>query len=267
MLKRRPRLRTTTNPPDRPTRSAALLLAAAILLFGPACGHADPLAQPRRLEYRVAWNGIPAAAATVAVTGLDLAGHPGIEVEASARTNAVVDLFWSFRGTATATFLADGVEPLRFIYERTMAGTPYLTSVDFADHQGGARSVSLKGHKRRELALDETGLLDPITAVFRARLSGAKPGDRLRYEIFTGEARYRIQLTVGDAETIDVPAGRFAALRVIPEVWKIGGSAELDQRLRQATIWVAADADRTLLRIRSEVFIGAVTLDLVKIDA
>jgi hypothetical protein len=55
--------------------------------------------------------------------------------------------------------------------------------------------------------------------------------------------------------------------RVIPEVWKIGRAAELGRRLQQATIWVADDTLRTRLRIRSEVFIGAVTLDLVKIEA
>ena len=266
MLRRRPRSRKTTNPSRLRARQGALLLVAALLL-GPANGRADSITQPRRLEYRVAWNGIPAAGATVAVTPLDLSGHPGVEVEASARTNAVVDVFWSFRGTAKATFLSDGVAPLRFVYERTMAGAPYLTTIDFGRDDGRARSVYFKGHTHRELAPDEPGLLDPITAVFRAGLSGAKAGDRLRYEIFTGESRYRVQLTVAGPDTIEVPAGRFTALRVIPELWKVGRSAELDRRMQGATIWVADDPQHTLLRIRSEVFIGAVTLDLVKINA
>ena len=112
-------------------------------------------------------------------------------------------------------------------------------------------------------------MFDPITAVFRARLSGAGPGDVLRYRIlWTGEASYQVQLTVVGPDEIDVPAGHFRALRVAPEVWKIGDDGrEPDTRLRDATIWVADDPLRTLLRIRSEMFIGAVTLDLVKVDA
>jgi hypothetical protein len=259
-------LRPKSRPPDRYARRAAACLLAALLLAS-AAPAAEPAPQARRLEYRVAWNGIPAAGATVAVTPGELVGRPSVEVEATARTNAFVDVFWSFRGTAKATFLADGTEPLRFVYERTMAGTSYLTWIDFDPDDGGARSVYVRGKKRKELALDEAGLLDPITAVFRARLSGAKAGDQLRYEIFTGEARYRVQLSVIGPDTIEVPAGRFAALRVVPEVWKIGRAAEPDKRLQNATIWVADDAERTLLRIRSEVFIGAVTLDLVKIGA
>lgn len=71
----------------------------------------------------------------------------------------------------------------------------------------------------------------------------------------------------GGQPSLEVPAGRFHALRVVPEVWKVTTSAQPDARLRGATIWVADDPPRTLLRIRSEVFVGAVTLDLVKIDA
>lgn len=162
--------------------------------------------------------------------------------------------------------LADGLTPLRFEYRRTMAGTPYLTWVDFDRADQRARSVYLKGEKRREFEVATADVVDPITAVFRARLSGAGPGEVRSYEVFTGESSYRVQLTIVAADEIEVPAGRFRALRVVPEVWKLKGSAQPDPRLRGATIWVADDPLRTLLRIRSQVFIGAVTLDLVKVD-
>lgn len=236
------------------------------MLIATAAAAAAPPAHPRRLEYQVAWNGIPAAGASVAITPGLQAGQPSLEVEARARTNAFVDLFWSFRGTARSTMLADGLTPVRFEYQRTMAGTPYLTWVDFDAADQRARSVYLKGDKRKEFAIDGQDVIDPITAVFRARLGGAGPGDVRRYEVFTGESSYRVQLTIVGPDEIEVPAGRFQALRVVPEVWKVKGTAQPDPRLRGATIWVADDPLRTLLRIRSEVFVGAVTLDLVKVD-
>jgi hypothetical protein len=257
----------TNRTPERgPSRGAALLGAA--LLFASAAAAASPLpAHPRRLEYRVAWNGIPAAGASVAIIPGERGGRASLEVEARARTNAFVDLFWTYRGTARTTLLADDLAPVEFVYQRTMAGKPYLTWVDFDRATRRARSVYLRGSKRRELDVDAHDAVDPITAVFRARLSGAGPGDVRRYEVFTGEASYRVQLTVVGPDEIEVPAGRFRALRVVPELWKLTTSPEPDTRLRGATIWVADDSLRTLLRIRSEVFVGAVTLDLVKIDA
>lgn len=245
-------------------RRAATGIALLAWLGAPSARAAFP-AQPSLLEYRVAWNGIPAAAARVRITPADLSGHAGVIVEATARTNAFVDLFWSFRGTARATFLIDGLTPLHFVYDRQMNGAPYLTWIDFDAQR--AHSVYLRGERRRDLEIDDAHLIDPITAVFRARLSGARPGDELRYDVWTGEERYRVELGINGPEQITVPAGRFSALRVVPEIWKVGSQPELDTRLRQATIWVSDDAQHTLLRIRSEIFIGAVTLDLVNVEA
>jgi len=245
-------------------RAAAGIGLLAVLTGAPAPGATLP-PQPRRLEYRIAWNGIPAAGASVAITPRERDGRESVVVEATARTNRFVDLFWTFRGTVRATFLAEGLTPHQFVYDRHMNGTPYLTSVDFDPNR--ARSIYIRGARRRELQLDAAGVVDPITAVFRARLSGAKPGDVLRYDVWTGEARYRVELAVHGPEQISVPAGRFSALRVVPTIWKVDSQPARDTRLRQATIWVANDPGRALLRIRSEIFIGAVTLDLVKIDA
>ncbi|MBX3028224.1 DUF3108 domain-containing protein [bacterium] len=291
-MPRRPRRSPATNPtPERPprgrrvARTTALLLAviAVARASGTAAHAVDPAhaasgaepptlaaplpVHPDRLQYRVAWNGIPAAEAIVAITPGLHAGQPSLDVETRARTNTFVDLFWSFRGTARTTMLADGLRPVQFTYQRTMAGTPYLTWVDFDRADDRAHSVYMRGSKQKQFDVDARDVVDPITAVFRARLSGAGPGDTRTYEVFTGEASYRIRLTIVAPDDIDVPAGHFHALRVVPEVWKLTTSAEPDERLRGATIWVADDPLRTLLRIRSEVFVGAVTLDLVKVDA
>jgi hypothetical protein len=263
-----PRIPTIPRKPDS-LRSIPCLALAVLLCAEAAAGTAIP-PQPRILEYRIAWNGLPAAGATVSITPSQVAGVSGYVVEATARTNAVVDLFWTFRGQARSTFVAapdgDGLTPLHFVYDRTMAGRPYVTWIDFDADGRGARSVYIKGTRRREMAVEGDELLDPITAVFRARLSGAKPGDRMRYDVWTGESRYRVDLAVEGLERIEVPAGHYEALRVVPSVWKVTGAAKLDPRLRGATIWVANDPGRTLLRLRGEVFVGAITLDLITLE-
>ena len=84
--------------------------------------------------------------------------------------------------------------------------------------------------------------------------------------VFTGETHYRVRLIIRDEDTVEVPAGRFEALRVEPEVIKIEDGERPDKNMRRATIWVTRTPVRTLLRIRSEVFVGAITLDLVGVD-
>jgi hypothetical protein len=243
-------------------------LCSAIALFGvlgvASVAHAAPRDPDRRLEYRVAWNGIPAASAFVTVTPGGVAGRDSLVVEASARTNAFVSLFWSFDGTVRTTMLAKGLTPLHFDYRRRMNGTPYATTIDFAP--GQAHSVHVKGERRREIDLAADDVIDPITAVFRARLSDALPGESLTYDVWTGEVRYHVRLDIQDEERIDVPAGQFSALKVVPELWRLEGEPAPDTRLRHATVWVSDDPEHLLLRIRSRIFVGAVTLDLVKDD-
>ena len=268
---------TSTPPPrkfrrvisPRPDRLASPryhlppLLRCLVLVACIAAASSSALAipQPRTLQYRVAWNGIPAASAIVEITPKQVDGRENLIVEASAGTNRFVDLFWKFRGTLRSRLRADDLTPVDFVYDRHMAGKPYRTRIDF--DRRSARSVFVKGSHRQEFTVDEPDVIDPITAIFRARASGARPGDTLSYDVWTGESRYRVRLAVGQPEPIEVPAGRFRALRIVPEVWKIGATPELDTRLRTATIWVTDDPSRTLLRIRSDIFIGAVTVDLV----
>jgi hypothetical protein len=244
-------------------------LGIAVLVC--ACAVARPLAAavldaPRHLEYRVAWNGIPAAEATIDVTSGEEAGGPGYTIRARALTNRFVDLFWRFRGDASTTLLAEPVAPLSFRYERRVNGTPTQTWIDFAPGSQRARGGYIKPTRQSEDDIDATGLIDPITAGFEALTASAGVGDILSYRVFTGETHYRVRLIIRDEDTVEVPAGRFEALRVEPEVIKIEDGERPDENMRRATIWVTRAPVRTLLRVRSEVFVGAITLDLVGVD-
>ena len=246
--------------------TSALRTVVALVSLASTASAIEVVEQPRHLEYRIAWNGIPAANATVAIASEDLAGERAYTVRTTARTNRIVDIFWRYRGEARATFLANGLIPLQFTYRRTTKGVTSMTWIDFDLVDRRAQSVYMKdGRRKKELDIDSAGFVDPITAVFKARMSNAEIGARLPFDVFTGESRYKVVLTVLGNDVIEVPAGRFEALKISPQVWKVrGADRPADKRLREATVWVTRDASRTLLRIRSKVFIGAVTLDLVK---
>ena len=217
------------------------------------------------LHYQVAWNRLAAAHATVKVIPDTIAGQKAYTIEAIARSNRFIDLFYRFRGQSRVIFLAREQKPLHFRFDRQIRGVPSVTTIEFRPSEEMASSLYLKnGVKKKELRVAGEDLFDPITAVFRARHDDLKIGARKSYDIFTGESRYRIDLTVEGSEAVEVPAGAFSALRITPQVWKVhGDDRPPDARLRNATIWVTNDSERILLKIRSEIFIGAVTLDLL----
>jgi len=188
-------------------------------------------------------------------------------VTARGRTNRLVGLFWKFRGNARSMFLADNFQPLSFTYERRENNKSAITWVDFDAMTGRAVGVRVKKGKRESVEVDGRRFIDPIAAVFRARARAVKVGVTIRQGVFTGERQYEIALTVLSEEPVSVPAGRFEALRLKPELERFdrdGERKDQDRRLRNAIIWVSRDPSHTLLRVRSKVFIGAVTLDLVK---
>ncbi len=246
-------------------RAGVRACTAAVVLLAAAAIAETPRERAQTLSYRVAWNGLPAARATVNIAPEQHAGQPAYTVETTASTNSFVDLFWPFRGMARVVFLARDWTPLQFSYDRKIRGVRSLTTIDFSPAGDRARSLYVKGGvTKKQLDLSKPDLIDPITAVFKARHQPIEVGSKLGYDVFTGESRYRVDLRVDGRDEIAVPAGNFSALRVTPRVMKIRGhNKPPDERLRGATIWITDDAERVLLRIRSDVFIGAVTLDLM----
>lgn len=240
-------------------------LACATALVAALSAGAGVVDAPQRLSYRIAWNGIPAASATVRVHATDVEGKTVYVVAAEARTNAFVDIFWPFRGRVAARLSAADLQPLHFDYQRTIRGVPSRTRIDFDPTARSAASTYVKrGKLAKRLHLAGEEVVDPITAIFQARHGDTAVGTEQAFDVFTGESRYRVELEIIGEDDVTVPAGRFAALRVEPRVWKVRGPDEpRDRRLRHAILWVTRDASRTLLRIRSEVFVGAVTLDLL----
>lgn len=245
----------------------AALLPLAVLCVTPALRvGAEEVIAPRHAEYRIAWNGIAAGSATVDVSPDPIGGAAGYIVEASVRTNEAVDVLWKFRARARTSFLLAGFTPVHFLYDAVANAKREVAWIDVVPGTTRARSVYVKKGRRSEFDVDIADGVDPITAAFRAMGASAEPGDRLSYLVFTGKKHFRVDLRIVKEESIVVPAGRFAALRIRPEVWKLKETMQRDKRLRDATLWVTRDSAHTPLRIRSEVLVGAITLDLVSVQ-
>jgi hypothetical protein len=211
-----------------------------------------------RCVYRVSWNGIPAASASATLSN----GEATTQLHVEMRTNAFVDLFWSLRAQTTAQVEAATLHPQGFAFERRIDGHPELTRID-VEGDGELVGRYARPGRYRLIAVRDSGVTDPVAAILQARRGLPAIGGSATYEVFTGEARYRVVLHVVASESIRVPAGRFAALRIEPEIWRVEGNDQ-DRRVRRLTLWVAAVPPHTLLRVRSEVFIGAVYVDLVE---
>jgi hypothetical protein len=242
----------------------ARLLVLIITLFPPAVALSAPL-PTGQMDYRVSWNGISAGSATVEVTRAEQDRASIYRVDAAIQTSWLVDLLWRLRAHALSSFTADQLAPLGFRYDRDVNREHSITDITFEPSGQEAEGRHYRGGEIKVVDVHDAGVLDPVTAIFRALTEPFRNGDTLRYEVFTGEARYRVELHVEGEDLISIAAGTYRAWRVVPRIWKLGSG--LDQRLRDATIWVSQQPVRTVLRIRSDVFIGAVNCDLQRLPA
>jgi hypothetical protein len=242
-------------------RLLTAVLALLVTLGRPA-GPAGAVEQA--FEYRVSWNGIPAARATVQLRESGAGTPPTTEMRADIRTNRVVDLFWSLRAQSWGRVDSTSLRPQHFEYDRRINGTREFTTVE-VEPDGQLTGRYARPGRVRLIEVRNPEVLDPIAAILQVLRDPPLDGHTRKYEVFTGEARYRIELRRDGSDVIKVPAGRFVAARLEPVIWRLE-KKERDKRVRHLLLWMTEAAPHILLRIRSEVFIGAVYCDLTDLS-
>jgi hypothetical protein len=241
----------------------AALMAALALCIAEGVAPAAGAGLSRRYEYQVSWNSIPAARATVRLT--QQAALATTEMRVEIETNRFVDLFWSLRAEGWGQVDAATLRPQRFEFDRRIDGVRELTRVE-AEPDGRLTGRYMRGSRFRQSSVTGTEMLDPISAVLRALRDLPADGHPDTYEIFTGEARYRIVLRHQASEAIAVPAGRFTAAHIEPLIWRVDRN-DRERRVSRVSLWVTETAPHVLLRVRGEVFIGALYCELTEMSA
>ena len=89
-----------------------------------------------------------------------------------------------------------------------------------------------------------------------------------RIVVYPSTSAYLSTVTVMGHERITVPAGSYDAIKLDLQVEKIGKNRELQphKKFKRATIWISDDADRLILRIEGQVFIGTVSAELQSVQ-
>ena len=85
-----------------------------------------------------------------------------------------------------------------------------------------------------------------------------------RIAVYAATNAYLATVTVGGHEKISVHAGTYNAIKLDLQLKRIGKHLELEphRKFRRATIWVSDDAERLLVRIEAQIFVGTVWAEL-----
>jgi hypothetical protein len=216
--------------------------------------------------YRATWNGmIAVATAEVHTVSTVVDGKKVYQVRVDAKTSPTMDFFWKMRDTISSTFDAKALSPSKFTFNQRENSRVIDTEARF-DHAAKRWSVNRQqaGKRAKVYQFDSNNTLDPITAVYLARSTDFKVGDKLYFKVFGGRHQYLLELFVERKEPVALQSGKIVeAYRIIPRIQNITKRGYAG-RLNEAMIWISADERRVPVKLSSKISFGTVYLELVE---
>jgi hypothetical protein len=251
------------------TRAAALALAAATAAgsaigtpgrraAGPARAPAPdtvtpasvPFAPGERLEYEVKFGFFRVGRATMEVLGVDsVRGVPTYHVIFAIHGRAI---FYSMTDSLESWFSVNDLTSRRFIQNNNENGHLYVHHYEIHPDLGyfvqdGTDSLPTTPNP-----------LDDASFFYFARTIPLQVGSTYAFDRYFKPDRNPVTLTVLSQDSVDTPAGRFAAIALRP-VFKSHG---LFSQGGRAVVYLAADSTRIPLLIKSHMAVGSLTLAL-----
>lgn len=226
-------------------------------------------------HYRVAWQGIPVAHATVAVGKTSLTEQPYYRVTAEAQTVRAIDLFYRLRHRSEGFFRSDTFKPLSYYFVQRENSKEKFRQIYFGN-DGRIRAKRWKdGEETGDYDFRTDNLtLDPLSAAFLARSLPVTLGTEATFDVFNGKNRYLITFRVEDKKPLKLSrATEFEdavvrdAYKVVPTIKKLTEADGKEKKFKSAIIWLSADERRDILMIESEVMVGSVTAKLEEFSA
>ena len=223
--------------------------------------------RPVRLKYGFGWNGIVAASGDVRLAKTN---GDRIQFTASGGTIGLARALWKYDVNHLAYLDAQTLRPLQIKEVSDVRSKRVRTDVTFTP-QGvtSVREETSKGKaKSKTRRFDYPHVQSVTSALLYLRTQPLTDGAVHRVVVYPETAGYLCTVTVVGREGVTVPTGNYEALKLDVHVDKIVGHRELlpHKKVKKATVWLSDDADRVVLRIEAQIFVGTVFAELQSID-
>ena len=215
------------------------------------------------------WGGVEAAHAEAQVSSPPDGAETRTEVKAG--TIGLARTLFKLDATHLSVVDRRTFRPHRLEQTERQSTKNVSTRVDFTA-DGAARRTRAKAestdaafHKPREFPYP--GLFDMEGVFLYLRSQPLHPGDEKTLLLMTSGSPYLVTVKVLGRSSVQVKAGSFPAIECSLALEKVGKNGVLEPRkgFKSADAWISDDANRLLVKVQSEVFIGSVTLELEKV--
>ena len=230
-----------------------------------------PFEEQEDLSYCFSWNGIPGATFLVQTRIESAEQRKSIVIRFSGATLRTIDWAWEYRMEGVTYVNPDTLLPWRST-RLSVKPKKQVRTVAVFDH--GEKMVRVGIEKLHKGASSSTTLefsqgLDMGSALLYTRCFDWTLDHTRTIELVDGKSLYVLEMTpVGEGE-VTVAAGTYDAVEVDLKLRKLTTDPEDEEKdkekYRKVRTWLARDEDWLPVLLQSEVFVGSVCAELVKV--
>lgn len=210
-----------------------------------------------RLEFKLKWQGIPAANATLEVID---GGEGRIQFKATARTIGLADFLYPVESRIVSTARIEGFRAEHYVKDGHEGREASEVEEIVFDHQQGLATLSEDGVEKESVEIPPD-VRDPFAAFYAFRVSEPDSEGIVELTISDGKRTKSGEVRVVARERVKTPAGTFDTIKIAPEIEGLGG---VFKKSPGATlyIWLTDDEWRRPVMMRSKVSVGSFTARL-----
>ena len=218
--------------------------------------------RPFRAVYNFGWSGFTAG------TGEAHFAKPSeqrFELQGTGRTIGLVRALWRFDVNLRAVADARTLRPIETNQVETARGKKIATHLAFTSNDvTRSRTEGAGAGTTKSKQFSFPNLFDLHAAMLYLRSQPLRDRNTHRLVVYPATNAYLATITVVGREKISVRAGTYNAIKLDLQLNKVGKGLELEphKKFRRASVWVSDDADRLILRIEAQIFVGSVFAEL-----
>jgi hypothetical protein len=221
-----------------------------------------PELRPLRASYRFGWSGLTAASGEVHFTK---PSEDKFQLDGTGRTIGLVRALWKLDVNYQAVANAGTLRPVETEQTENYRSKKVVTHLTFTNNGVTRIRTEDKGApqaKTRQFNFPD--LFDLFSAMLYLRSQPLKDRSVYRVVAYPATNAYLATIRVIGREKTSVHAGNYSAIKLDLQLKRIGKQRQLEphRKFRRATIWVSDDAERLLLRIEAQIFVGTVFAEL-----
>ena len=223
-----------------------------------------PDLRPGHATYVYGWSGITAGTSEVSFRHDP---QQTFVLEGKGRTVGLARILWRFDLSYRSVASAQTLRPLEAHQVETARGKRIETYLKFSNE--GVNSCRLEANRATPTVKDFAfeNLYDLQSVFLYLRSQPLRDHSVYRVAVYPANSAYVATVTVLGREHLRVRSGNYNAIKMDLKLQRVNRKNELEphRKFKRATIWISDDNDRVLLRIESQIFVGAVIAELQSI--